>query len=347
MATPENLLPQESWPSNEEDSFDKASVEPIYIDAHSPTNPEEYGLSDYIEINDEIPYQQPQPLETRPMLVAPEVEATAQNQYPDVTKLDDYRKAHKKRLEAALITRAQQGDKDALEKIWLDAQSTANRVAKSSKNHWPLDDKIQTCLEVVPGAVRSFDSNRGASFSTFVYIRMRGALADAERAFIRSNGLARGDWEKLQDALKRKDPQTAIHELTQPTVSTSGKKIGGFLMAPYLLRDTHISSTPDSLEFLKFGLTDDGEPIGGSEPVADQDVFEEAARNIDAEKLRAIIEELPERERIVITNHYGLFGSPTMTVRDLGNLLGLSETRIWQIQSKAMKRIETQWQNDK
>lgn len=56
----------------------------------------------------------------------------------------------------------------------------------------------------------------------------------------------------------------------------------------------------------------------------------------DLERLRAALNLLPERERLVLQHRFGLDGGPELTLKDVGQALGISRERVRQIQQKAL-----------
>ena len=62
-------------------------------------------------------------------------------------------------------------------------------------------------------------------------------------------------------------------------------------------------------------------------------------RNIMRENLIEVISSLPEREQKILSYRFGINGEPTMTLENLGEMLGYSKERIRQLEIEALKRI--------
>lgn len=326
MASQETLQTDTAQLLSEQYASLNPTIDPLEIAAAAIVKLRENGLSGYIPPT----YSELAPSETAEIIIHPSSlkEMSAPPRKQNIENLPKPRLTDAEQRK--LVVKAKEGDATALEKVWLDAQGLAGHIAMGSESDWLLEDKVQTCLEVVPGAVERYDPSRKTTFSTFLYKRMEGALIDEERAYTRSHGLGRHGYRQLQDALQSDNPNAALHELTQPLKTKDGTTRRGFFMAPNLVSELGVSPYQTSLEELVY-TSDDGNTDKSFEPAGSQCVFEEAAQNINREKLSEIIELLPETQRHVITSYYGLFDTPPITMREIGESMGVTESRISQL----------------
>ena len=189
------------------------------------------------------------------------------------------------------------------------------------------DDVLGWGMLGLIAAAEGFDPSRGMAFSTYAYSRIRGAILDELR---RADILPRGRRETLR-ALER-----TTAELTQEN---------GCPPTPEEIADRAGISTEDVEETMLFAraameLSLEDESHAGSlaallsDPRSDDPVASAQWREMK-ELLAGAIQRLPEPERTVILLYYG----EEMLLRDIGAVLGVTESRVSQIHSAAIYRL--------
>lgn len=192
----------------------------------------------------------------------------------------------------------------------------------------PVDDLLQAGMIGLLEASRSYDASQGASFETYAGIRIRGAMLDEIR---------RNDW--VPRSLHRKMRQVAeairdieLAEGRDARNSEIAEKLD-IPVAEYhrILRDAagrnafsldEISTTtPSALETL-----DDPSTNPQEEAELDQ------IKNVIADGITS----LPERERLVMSLYY----VEELNLREIGEVLGVSESRVCQIHGQALVRLK-------
>jgi RNA polymerase sigma factor for flagellar operon FliA len=192
-----------------------------------------------------------------------------------------------------------------------------------------VDDLIQSGMIGLIEAAKNYNTEKGASFETYAGIRVRGAMLDEIR---------RGDWaprsvhrnaRKISQAIREienrmgrdaKDHEVAEHlnvgisEYHQMLKDTSGTRLFAF---------DDIMLSRDDIEYL-------GEFNTIPNP------FENLQKSDFQKTLAEVIAELPEKERLVLALYY----DEDLNLREVGDVLGVSESRISQIHSQAMLRIQ-------
>jgi RNA polymerase sigma factor for flagellar operon FliA len=192
-----------------------------------------------------------------------------------------------------------------------------------------VDDLIQAGVVGLLEAARNYDAGKGASFETFAGIRIRGAMIDEVR---------RGDWaprsvhrngRRLQEAMVR----LARRLGRDPSDSEVAAELEISLEEYHSLAQDAVCTRLFSLEELagEEGHADDF--IAGSEPSPEQSVQKEALR----QQLAQAIAQLPERERLVLSLYYG----DELNLKEIGLVLGVSESRVSQIHSQAALRLRS------
>ncbi|MEW6243651.1 MAG: FliA/WhiG family RNA polymerase sigma factor [Bacillota bacterium] len=208
----------------------------------------------------------------------------------------------------------------------------AGRVAITLPPHVELDDLISYGVFGLMEAVDRFLPERGVKFETYAVARIRGAILDGLRAF---------DWvpvsvrqrtrevERAFAAVERREGRAATDEEVREYLGLSEEEY------QQRLRET-IATSLFSLDEL-WGKTDDEKPSLG-EALADEAAVspEEHAEMEDVKRLLAkAIDELPEKERLVIALYY----YEGLTAKEIALTLRLSQSRISQLHSKAVMRL--------
>ncbi len=195
-----------------------------------------------------------------------------------------------------------------------------------------VDDLIQVGLIGLMDAVGRFDGTQGAQFESYATQRIRGAMLDE---------LREADWLPRHVRQKSRQIESAIHRLEQRNgKSPSEQEISAELGMPIdqyqsMLGDVKCSqllyyedfSDEDSASFLERYLVD-----GSNDPLA---VLEDEGFR---ESLIAAIHHLPERERSMM----GMYYEQDMNLKEIGAVLGVSESRVCQLHSQAVARLRAQ-----
>ncbi len=217
------------------------------------------------------------------------------------------------------------------ERVVADYATLVQRIAHHLKGRLPasvqLDDLIQAGMVGLLEASRHYDAGQGASFETYAGIRIRGAMLDEVRRY---------DWTPRSVHRKAREVTEAMYRIERRTGrdarDTEVAAELGVSMEEYhrILQDSvgcRLFSVEDLSEqgesFLEPASEGEGEPVDH----LTQDAFKQA--------LADAIAGLPERERLVISLYY----EEEMNLREIGQVIGVSESRICQINSQAMLRL--------
>lgn len=212
------------------------------------------------------------------------------------------------------------------------------RIAYHLMNRLPpnvqADDLIQAGMLGLLEASRNYDPTQGASFETYAGIRIRGAMLDEIR---------RSDWTPRSVHRKARMVAEAMREIE----NAEGRDARDVEVAEALemsLEEYH-QILKDATGCRIFSLDEltavsDGLPFQ-MEGSADTP-FEGLQKSAFKQALGEAIAGLPERERLVIAMYY----DDEMNLREIGNVLGVSESRVCQIHSQATLRLRsrlTEW----
>ncbi len=207
------------------------------------------------------------------------------------------------------------------------------RIAYHLMNRLPpniqADDLIQAGMLGLLEASRNYDPTQGASFETYAGIRIRGSMLDEIR---------RSDWTPRSVHRKARMVADAMREIENNEgrdardVEVAGAL--GMSLEEYhqILQDStgcRIFSL-DELNSLGEGLQDLGEKISDLP-------FEGLQKDAFKKALADAIAGLPERERLVVAMYY----DDELNLREIGHVLGVSESRVCQIHSQATLRLRS------
>lgn len=195
-----------------------------------------------------------------------------------------------------------------------------------------VDDLIQAGMIGLLEAARNFDGSKGASFETFSGIRIRGAMLDEIR---------KGDWTPRSVHKNNRAISEAISEVERET----GRDARDTEVAEKL--DVGINEYHQMLNEVSAGKIIGIEDLGVTEDVlvtekekGNDDPFDELAQGSFQKALAYAITTLPEREAIVLSLYY----DEELNLREIGEVLEVSESRVSQIHSQAMVRLKTRMQ---
>jgi RNA polymerase sigma factor for flagellar operon FliA len=192
------------------------------------------------------------------------------------------------------------------------------------------DDLIQAGLIGLLEALRNYDASQGASFQTYARIRIRGAMLDE----IRKN-----DWAPRSVHRKARMVSEVVREIENRTgrdardqeIAESMKISLDEYHALLQEASGHRVFSYEELEVESTG--------GGAASITQRDKGPlEGLQNEDFKKsLAEAISGLPERERIVMALYY----DEELNLREIGAVIGVSESRVCQIHSQAVIRLQS------
>lgn len=196
-----------------------------------------------------------------------------------------------------------------------------------------VDDLIQSGMIGLFEAANNFDSSKGASFETFAGIRIRGAMLDEMR---------RGDWTPRSVHKNSRMISEAIKTLE----GELGRDVTDLEVAEKLdisLNEYHHIlgevSTGKILGIDDLGVTED--VINFDETCYNDDPYQNIEQSAFKEGLSECISSLPEREALVLSLYY----DEELNLREIGQVLDVSESRVSQIHSQAMHRLKSRMQS--
>lgn len=206
----------------------------------------------------------------------------------------------------------------------------ARRIHERLPQHVELDDLVSAGVVGLIDAFNKFDHTKQVQFKSYAQFRIRGAILDSLRIL---------DWSPRELRRKGRAVQDAIQTLTQslrrtPSEPEIAKEMNlGLNEYQILLGDLkglEIGSL--NLEHTEDSGEDELAYVAGS---PEDDPLFRCLQGEMRQRLIDAIDELPEKERMVLTLYY----YEELTMREIGLTLGVVESRVSQIHSSAVVRL--------
>jgi RNA polymerase sigma factor for flagellar operon FliA len=211
----------------------------------------------------------------------------------------------------------------------------AGRLGSGLPAHVDDEDLVSYGLLGLIGAIERYDPDRDVKFETYAIARIRGAIIDELRAL---------DWVPRSVRSRARDIERAIGELEAklgrvPTDEEIAGKLG--------ITTEELDESLSEISRSSIAALDELWTIGGSggdqvsliDTIEDTEAPDPQGALSQTELREAIadaIARLPEREKLVVTLYY----YEELTLREIGEVLGVTESRVSQLHTKAILRLK-------
>jgi RNA polymerase sigma factor for flagellar operon FliA len=228
--------------------------------------------------------------------------------------------------------------------LWQEKQGAkllalVKRMALRMRDHLPahvdVNDLVGAGVLGLLDALRKFDASKQVKLESYARHRIRGAMLDGLRSL---DGASRD----LRRQAKR------LEKLHYELTASLGRPVTGEEMAAAL--GMSLSKWYRTVRELQLAGGDPaltGLPFGGANPAAvpeeallisrEEDAFERCYHREQKEILLRARARLPERERVLLQLYY----DQGMTMKQIGERLGIEESRVSQLHSAAVARLRT------
>jgi len=190
-----------------------------------------------------------------------------------------------------------------------------------------INDLLQAGMIGLLEASGNFDATRGASFETYAGIRIRGAMLDEVRRLDWTPRSVHQKYRQVCEAVRTVEVETGRPAESQAVADRLGLSIEDYHAVLADAAGCRLFSFEESQE----------DPLQGREipsastPTPDQALDVQQFRD----RLAAAISRLPERERLVLSLYY----ERELNLKEIGAVLGVSESRVCQIHGQALIRL--------
>jgi RNA polymerase sigma factor for flagellar operon FliA len=211
----------------------------------------------------------------------------------------------------------------------------AGRISSGLPSHVDENDLVSYGLLGLIGAIERYDPDRDVKFETYAIARIKGSIIDELRAM---------DWVPRSVRARARDIERAIAELEAklgraPNDEEIAAKLG--------LTQDELDSSLTEISRSSIAALDELWTVQGSsgDQVALIDTIEDTqgpapTTALDQSEMKEMIADaisrLPEREKLVITLYY----YEELTLREIGEVLGVTESRVSQLHTKAILRLK-------
>jgi RNA polymerase sigma factor for flagellar operon FliA len=217
----------------------------------------------------------------------------------------------------------------------------AGRLSSGLPAHVEEADLISYGLIGLINAIERFDPERQVKFETYAITRVRGAIIDELRALDwvpRSVRARARDFERANAKLEHRLHRTPTDEEMADELDLSADEFQDALV--------RIStSTVVALDELWTVSDASGDQVSLLDTLPDPDAPDPQGL-LDASELKGrlagAIGALPEREKLVVALYY----YENLTLREIGEVLGVTESRVSQLHTKAVLRLKSRLQAD-
>ena len=210
----------------------------------------------------------------------------------------------------------------------------AGRLGSGLPAHVDEGDLVSYGLLGLIGAIERYDPERDIKFETYAMARIKGAIIDELRAL---------DWVPRSVRSRAREIERAITELEArlgraPTDEEIAGKLG---LSVEELEDSLTDISRSSIAALDelWSATGEGDQVSLLDTLEDTS-GPKPAEALDETELREALADaiarLPEREKLVVTLYY----YEELTLREIGEVLGVTESRVSQLHTKAVLRLK-------
>jgi RNA polymerase sigma factor for flagellar operon FliA len=212
----------------------------------------------------------------------------------------------------------------------------AGRLGAGLPSHVDDADLISYGLMGLIGAIERFEPERGIKFETFAMTRIRGAIIDELRSL---------DWVPRSVRARAREIEAAQakleHELQRaPSEAELAVRLG---VSEEELQSSLLeiaNSSVYALDELWTVSDSSGDQVSLLDTISDpraDDPQESLASSEIKDRLTEAIGSLPEREQLVVALYY----YENLTLREIGEVLGVTESRVSQLHTKAVMRLKS------
>jgi RNA polymerase sigma factor for flagellar operon FliA len=222
----------------------------------------------------------------------------------------------------------------ALRRYFPLVKYVVDKIAAGLPKSIDRDDLINTALIGLFDALEKYDADRGTKFETYAIWRIKGAVLDELRTMDWASRTTRRKAREIERVSQRLDQKMGRGATEQEMADALGLSLHEFMRQLEEVRGTVLLSLDQSLQ------VDDEHDIAGLADMIEDNTVENTLVTIEREESRYflldLVNGLTEQERLVVALYY----YEEMTLKEIGETLNISESRVSQIHTKAILRLK-------
>jgi RNA polymerase sigma factor FliA len=213
----------------------------------------------------------------------------------------------------------------------------ASRLALRLPSHISMEDLISSGIIGLIDAVQKFDSSKNINFKTYAEFRIKGAMLDELRSLDWIPRSVRKKTHLIEDAYAQLQRSLGRPAEAEEVAEFMGLGLEEFYQ---LLDETKTVSV--------VALEEGRKSPGGHKSYLEQEVLETIQDDNARDSLQAVhfsglqeimvqaIEALPDKEKLLVSLYY----YEELTMKEIGQIMGYTESRISQLHTQAMYRLK-------
>jgi RNA polymerase sigma factor for flagellar operon FliA len=223
---------------------------------------------------------------------------------------------------------------EALKRYFPLVKYVVDKIATGLPKSIERDDLTNTAMIGLFDALEKYDEGRGTKFETYAIWRIKGAVLDELRSLDWASRTTRRKAREVERVCQALDQKLGRAATEQEMADAMGLSLHEFVRVLEEVRGTVLLSLDQSLQI------DDDHDLAGLADMIEDKTVEDTLAQIEEEESRRVlmnlINGLTEQERLVVA----LYSYEEMTLKEIGEALQISESRVSQIHTKAILRLK-------
>jgi RNA polymerase sigma factor for flagellar operon FliA len=211
-----------------------------------------------------------------------------------------------------------------------------NRIAVRLPSHIDLDDLHNTGVIGLMDAIEKYDPDKNCKFKTYAEFRIKGAILDQLRSLDWVPRSVRQKSRRLERAYGEVEQRLGRSASEEEVADSLGLQIDKFHELLNQVRGISLVN----LEEIR-GSSPDGDRSGSFADIVEDVHSENPFASLKLQEMKEIIGDtiatLPEKERLVVSLYY----YEDLNMKEIGSILGITESRVCQIHTKAVLRLRS------
>ena len=211
-----------------------------------------------------------------------------------------------------------------------------NRIAVRLPSHIDLDDLHNTGVIGLMDAIEKYDPEKNCKFKTYAEFRIKGAILDQLRSL---------DWVPRSVRQKGRRLERAYGEVEQRLGRSASEDEVADSLGLQLDKLQELINQVRGISLVNLeeirGGGSEGDRNGSYADIIEDVNAENPYSTLKLQEMRSIVADtiatLPEKERLVISLYY----YEDLNMKEIGNILGITESRVCQIHTKSVLRLRS------